>query len=240
MRSIVDTHTHILPGIDDGSASVSESLELLRMEAEQGVRHILATPHFYPQQDKPHRFLKRREEAVEKLRSAMEGKGVKMDISVGAEVYYYPGISNSEELSQLTLGKSRYILIEMPFTAWTSRMYKDLEEIRAKQGLTPIVAHVDRYLGVFRTHGIPDALENLPVLVQANASFFTGRFTAKTALRMLSREQIHLLGSDCHNLKDRKPNLAGAVELIEKKLGESALSWLRYNEDRILTKMVKL
>jgi len=240
MRSVVDAHTHILPGIDDGSANVAESIALLRMEAQQGVRHVMATPHFYPQQDKPHRFLKRRAEAVDALRAAIAENNVKMDISVGAEVYYYPGISNSEELSQLTLGESRYILIEMPFTAWTSRMYKDLEEIRAKQGLTPIIAHVDRYLGVLRTHGIPEALENLPVLVQANATFFTGRFTARTALRMLSREQIHLLGSDCHNLKSRKPNLAAAVEVIQQKLGEQALSWLRYNEDRVLTKMAKM
>ena len=68
MREIIDFHSHILPGIDDGSRNVEESIALLRKEAEQGITHVIATPHFYPQHDTPERFLKRRNEAETVLR----------------------------------------------------------------------------------------------------------------------------------------------------------------------------
>jgi protein-tyrosine phosphatase len=74
----------------------------------------------------------------------------------------------------------------------------------------------------------------LPVLVQANASFFRDRFTRSMAMRMLSAGQIHLLGSDCHNLTSRAPNLDQAIRLIRKQLGEEALQWIQSNADEVL------
>lgn len=219
----IDFHSHILPGIDDGSASVEESLRMLRLEAEQGITHVVATPHFYPQHDSPTAFLKRRDEAERLLRKAMEGRSDLPEIFVGAEVYYFSGMSNSDILPQLTiLGKS-CMLIEMPQVPWTESMYRELEQIWLKWGITPIIAHLDRYIGPFRTHGIPERLAELPVLVQANASFFQHRSTASMALRMLRSGQIHLLGSDCHNMESRKPDLGAAVALIQKRAGEASL-----------------
>ena len=93
-----------------------------------------------------------------------------------------------------------------------------------KQGLIPIVAHVDRYIGRFRTFGIPKRLAELPVLVQANAEFFLEKPTSSMALRMLKRNEIHLLGSDCHNLDARKPNLRAALDLIERRMGADPLA----------------
>ena len=103
-------------------------------------------------------------------------------------------------------------------------MYDELGEIQSRRGLLPIVAHVDRYISPLRTHHIPETLEELPVVVQANASFFLRSGTRKMALKMLRREQIHLLGSDCHNLTSRKPNLRPALDVIENRLGKEALS----------------
>ena len=102
-------------------------------------------------------------------------------------------------------------------------MYRELEGLHTKQGLLPIIAHVDRYLGRFRTYGIPERLAELPVLVQANADFFLERSTSRKALRMLKEGSIHLLGSDCHNCSARKPNLGQALEVIRKNVGEDPL-----------------
>ena len=93
-----------------------------------------------------------------------------------------------------------------------------------------MVAHVDRYISRFRTHGIPKRLESLPVLVQANAEFFLERSTSRMAMRMLKKGAIHLLGSDCHNLTDRKPDLGDALELIRRHLGVGALEHIRFHE----------
>jgi len=223
MQGIIDFHSHILPGIDDGSRSTDESVALLQMEAEQGITRVVATPHFYPQHDTPERFLKRRQRAVDELRQAMLQQNDLPEIIIGAEVYYFRGIGDSDILSELTIDQKRCILIEMPHAPWSESAYRDLEKIREKHNLTPIIAHIDRYIGPFRTFGIPDRLADMQVLVQANAEFFLRRSTARMALRMLRAGALHLLGSDCHNAGSRPPNLARALQLIERKLGKDAL-----------------
>ena len=97
-----------------------------------------------------------------------------------------------------------------------------------------MVAHVDRYLGRFRTYGIPDKLAQLPVLVQANAEFFLNKATSAKALRLLKKDQIQLLGSDCHNLTSRTPNLMEAVALIEKRLGKESIDAICYWQQQAL------
>ena len=144
-------------------------------------------------------------------------------VIVGAEVYYFNGIGHSERMNVLTIDKKECILIEMPVCNWSDSMYQDLEDLHTKQGLTPIIAHVDRYFGRFRTFQIPQRLAQLPVLVQANANFFLDKSSCRMALRMLQKDQIHLLGSDCHNTSSRLPNMGQALELIEKRLGKDCL-----------------
>lgn len=235
MSGIVDFHSHVLPSIDDGSASVEESLAMLQMEMEQGIHCVIATPHFYPRRDTPERFLARRNAAEAVLREAMATRGDLPQVICGAEVYYFPGISNCEALPELTIGNQRYILIEMPNAPWTKSMYAELEGIQARWGITPIIAHVDRYFSLLTTHGIPERLEELPVLVQANASFFLHSSSRGRAIRMLKRDQIHLLGSDCHNLTSRMPNLDKARQLIEKHLSAGALERICLYQDQVLT-----
>lgn len=237
MQGIVDFHSHILPGIDDGSENLEESLELLQLSARQGVQHMVATPHFYPRHDTPERFLRRREKAENTLRYELQYHPVLPEITVGAEVYFFSGISDFELINALTIGQKRCILIEMPDSPWGESHYRELEGIYVKHGITPIIAHVDRYIRPFRTHGIPERLEELPVMVQANASFFLDSSTRRMALRMLKQDRIHLLGSDCHNLTSRRPNLKAAVEVIEKHLGDEALAQIRQNQHQLLGKL---
>lgn len=231
---IVDFHTHILPEVDDGSASVEESLSLLSMEAEQGIRHVVATPHFYAHHDQPERFLRRRQIAAARLNEAVADVKSLPQVILGAEVYYYAGMSDSDALNHLTIGEKKYILLEMPFVDWPQQAYREMEAIYVKQGITPIIAHLDRYISPWRTHAIPERLADLPVLVQANASFFTKASTKRMALRMLGRDQIHLLGSDCHNLTSRKPNLGEALHVIVDRLGQGAVDRIRGYEREVL------
>ena len=231
---ITDFHSHILPGIDDGSASVEESIEMLKLEASQGIRHVIATPHFYANHDTPERFLARRDRAEAKLREAMAQYEGLPELSVGAEVYFFPGISDCDAIKALTIGKSRCILLEMLEYSWPESAYQQIEKIYTKQGLTPIIAHVDRYISPLRDRGIPGRLAKLPVAVQANASFFLRPSTARMALRMLRRGQIHVLGSDCHNLTTRRPNLSDAVQTIQRRLGEESLQRICKHEAELL------
>ena len=231
---LTDFHSHVLPGIDDGSAGIDESIAMLKQEAQQGVTKVVATPHFYPETDSPNRFLQRRNTAYTRLADAIDDQTDLPEIILGAEVTYFRGISNCEVLTDLQIGKTGHILIEMPYEHWSDYAYRELEELVSKQSLTPIVAHVDRYLGRFSSYGIPEQLSLLPVLVQANAGFFLRPSTRGKAMRMLKKGQIQLLGSDCHNLTDRVPNLGDAVSRIQKKLGDPALAYIHANEKSVL------
>lgn len=234
MAGIVDFHSHILPGIDDGSDSVATSLAMLRKTAEQGIDRIVATPHFYAWHDTPERFLARRTEAEARLRDAVAETGGLPELSLGAEVAFYAGMSGTDALQSLCIGKSKYILVELPGTPWYNGIYEELQAIWDRQGLIPVIAHIDRYLEPLRTERTMKKLEELPVLIQANASFFLQRSTARTAFRLLGRGRIHLLGSDCHNMNSRAPQLGLAVEEIRRKLGEEALGWIMEHQEDIL------
>jgi protein-tyrosine phosphatase len=189
------------------------------MEAEQGIGHVIATPHFYARHDTPAEFLQKRKEAEIRLREEMTKHEGLPQLSVGAEIYFFPGIADSDALWELTIDKNECIILEMPVLTWTESMYKEIEGISVKQGITPILAHIDRYLRPFQTYGVMDRLIDLPVLVQANANFFLKSSTRRTAMRLLREDRIHLLGSDCHNLSSRQPNMGPALETIEQRLG---------------------
>lgn len=207
---------------------------MLRMEAEQGVTRVVATPHFYPRYDDPVSFLERRARSEQLLREEMEKHTGLPTLLVGAEVFFFRGMSESEFLPRLTIGGKGCMLIEMPPAPWPEAFYRELEAIWARWRILPIIAHIDRYIGPLRTHGIPERLSRLPVFVQANAEFFLSRSTAAMACRMLGAGQIQLLGSDCHDQAVRKPNLGAAAKYIERKAGSGVLSMICECEHRIL------
>ena len=232
MGAIVDFHSHILPGMDDGSGSIEESRTMLRMEGEQGIRHVVATPHFDPRSDSPEAFLKRRARAEARLRQEMAGREALPKVSLGAEVYYVPGMSHWEALENFTVTGTRMILVELPPAPWEESVFRELEKISGR-GFIPVIAHIDRYLGPFGNRSLLKRLEALPVLIQANGSFFLKPATAGVARKMLKKQQIHLLGSDCHNLTTRPPNLGQALDKIRKRLGEEALEGVWKHQPRI-------
>ncbi len=235
MNKRVDFHSHILPGLDDGSRSVEESLQMLRLEAEQGITHVVATPHFYANHDTPDRFLQRRAAAWERLQAAMAAEPELPEVILGAEVYYFPGISDSQALSRLAIGQKGFMMLEMPAMPWTENMYQEIGLIYEKQGITPIIAHVDRYLRPLEGNRVLKRLEELPVLIQANGSFFLRPLAAPMAMKLMRAGRIHLLGSDCHDLMRRMPNLGPARDRIQKRLGCTALERIRVCENTVLS-----
>lgn len=223
VTKVTDLHSHILPYVDDGSDDLQMSIEMLRMEKQQGIDCVVATPHFYAHRDNPERFLSRRREGELLLREAMEQYDDLPELKIGAEVRYFASMSQSEILPELSIDHKKYILVEMPFAKWTDAMYRELCEIYERQDLIPVVAHVERYINRFTMHRVLEKLADTPALIQANAEFFLDKRTSGIALKMLKNGQIHLLGSDCHNLSSRKPNLGDALKMIHDRLGEETL-----------------
>ena len=223
MSTVVDFHTHILPCVDDGSHSLEESIEMLKEQSKQGVSRVVATPHFYANHHSPLRFFNKRQEAECRLREAMSAFQDMPKLSVGAEVFFFEGVSDCEFLQEMAVSDTNCVMIEMPMGKWSKRNLQELAEIKYKQGLVPVIAHIDRYIRPFRTNRIPEILSELPVIIQANSSFFIDIFTRRLALKLLKEGKIQLIGSDCHNLDIRPPNISQALDIIEESLGKEAV-----------------
>lgn len=221
MMDLVDFHSHILPCIDDGSESVESSLEMLRSSYSQGVKKIVATPHFYPDKINPEDFLARRGMAVEALFEAVSEQKALGEhfpaVCLGAEVAYFDGISRSRSVSDLCVLGTRLLLVEMPFERWSESNIGELLSLKAK-GFRPVVAHYDRYCS-YQERDLLDRLIDGGVSIQLNAEAFLRFGTKRQAMDMISSDAVSFLGSDCHNMTTRMPNLSDAVSVIEKHLG---------------------
>lgn len=208
---MIDVHSHVLPGIDDGSKSLEESLRMLAASAEQGITYMAATPHFYPSETSPEQFLDRRNRAAERVRSVWQPAFPRL--LLGAEVYYCDGISQAEEIEALRIEGTSLLLLEMPFQTWSRRMTAEIRALHNRPGCTVVLAHIERYLR-YQKRAVWDKLLDAGVLMQSNASFFLRWGTKHRAVHMLDAGRIHLLGSDCHNMAERPPRVGEALALL--------------------------
>lgn len=220
---MIDIHTHILPGIDDGARDVAESLLMLDRERAQEIDTVALTPHFYADVETLESFIRQREAAYVSLKSAVGSECPRL--LVGAEVAYYSGISRSDALDQFAIGESRVLLIEMPETVWSDYMVRELEEILRSRGFTVVIAHAERCID-FQVKKIKERLLDAGVLIQSNASFFINPKTRRRALKLLGRGNIHFVASDAHGSEYRPSRIGEALEIIEKKLGRGAIERL--------------
>lgn len=221
---MIDWHTHILPQLDDGSKSVEESVLLISELHDQGIDTIIATPHFYANDGDVNSFVNRRADSFEKLQVANQNKA---RLLLGAEVRYYPGISHLENLDKLQIGDSGLLLLEMPMAKWTEFMIHELEALSLVPNVKIVLAHVDRYLKIM-PFDVFIRLAESGILMQANAEFFLDFFSKRKALQLLQSGFVRFLGSDCHGVKYRPPNIGKAYGVIESKLGSDFLNY--FNE----------
>lgn len=213
---MIDFHSHILPKMDDGSRSTEESAAMLKALSEQGVTKVMATPHFYANDESVSDFLSRRQISFERLSEVMTDE--MPEIVLGAEVRYYSGIGHLDGLETLCVQGSRLLLLEMPETRWTEYAVKEIAHIRSERNIIPVLAHIERYIGYQNSETFYRLLES-GVMMQINASFVNGTFSKRKALNLLKKNQVHFIGSDCHNMSDRAPEIGKAVNIIRKKLG---------------------
>jgi len=212
---MIDIHCHILPGIDDGARNVVESLSMARVAAEDGITHIVATPHvretLYPVD-----FLKK---CVEDLNAELNEQQVPVEILYGADVY---AMLPPEEVLGYAINNTQYMLVEFPYTYMPGNA-KDILFNLALCGLTPIITHPERNPSVMRN---PETLLSLltgDVYVQVTADSLTGNFgheVQQCAFYLLKKEAVHFIASDAHSAEGRQPVLSEAVNRAEKIVGK--------------------
>ena len=219
---MTDLHTHILPGIDDGSKNTEMSIQMLKAELEQGIDSVALTSHFYRDLETPEMFLKKRQNAFEELRKAISASsGSFPKLYLGAEVAWVQGLSEWEEAEALCYEGTRFMLVEPPFQPWTSVFLRELLELQSRRNITPVIAHIDRYYNSQTKESLKAILE-MDFPVQISSSAFLDFWSKGTALRYIREGKAQLIISDCHNMSSRKPNLCEAMEVIIKRFGNDA------------------
>ncbi|MCR5452387.1 MAG: capsular polysaccharide biosynthesis protein [Lachnospiraceae bacterium] len=221
---MIDFHCHILPAIDDGSSGIEESIKLLAMERDDGVDRLVLTPHFYAEKDGKGYFNKR-EKRYMQLLEAMEGAGSgigDIQVKLGAEVCYFPGCGEADIMDQLCINEGRYLLLEMPFMQWDKNMVSDVEDLIEKRDIRLIIAHIERYFPYQKDMSYWNEVFSMPVIPQMNAGAFIGKWLKRRrSFKLLNQGHEIVLGSDCHNVVSRRPNITSGRREIAAKLGKS-------------------
>ena len=224
----IDIHCHVLYGIDDGSKSLEESIEILNQYKEMGYKEIVVTPH-YIENSKYIANNKEKEKLLKTLKSKI--KGIKLYI--GNEVFINNNLEEllkKEEIS--TLNNSRYLLIEFPMNQKLKTITDTIYELKIK-GIIPIIAHPERYEYVKKDINIVDEWINEGALLQANYGSIVGVYGNKakrTVKKLLKKNKISLLATDIHfpnskiykNIEKSKNNIKRIIR--EEKLIELSIT----------------
>src|SRR5688572_19258029 len=205
---MIDLHCHILPGLDDGAASLSISREMARAAVADGVSVIACTPHILPglyANSGPQIRC-----AVDDLQRVLDADGIPLRVVAGADVHMVPGLVEGLRSGRaLSLADSRYVLIEPPHHVAPPRLENFFFELMVA-GCVPILTHPERLSWIGAHYAAIQRLLRAGVWMQITAGSLAGGFgrTARYwAERMLDDGAVHILASDAHDTKRRPPNL---------------------------------
>lgn len=243
-QGYLDIHTHILPGVDDGAKTMEDTMELLKMEHEDGVRYVLFTPHCIPRSD-----LEKNKQKAEKIKKTFvkvkeecKRSFPDMEFYLGNELYYKSGILQElDEGRANTLGNSRYILTEFDTNISYMELKKAVQQYLLK-GYDPILAHVERYHCLYNHFDRMEEIKNMGSFMQMNTeNFLEGLFSKnkKICTKAIAEGYIDFLGTDCHDSKLRKPAMDKAVSYLKKKIDQSTLETLLYKNPEKLLKEIQ-
>jgi protein-tyrosine phosphatase len=220
---VIDLHTHVLPGLDDGAVDLDESVAICRAVAAEGVEAVAGTPHVredYPTTPEAMRA------ALAQVREAVKGV---IEVLPGGEVAVDELDRPLEELEQFGLaGNPGFLLVETPYLSWPPSMYERLHQLRMR-GIVPVLAHPERNPDVQRRPELLEPVVALGTLVQLTAASVDGRFgrTAKACARgLLDRGLAHMIASDCHSVRGRGIGMqAAATAVADDRLAR----WLTFD-----------
>lgn len=226
---MIDIHSHVLPGIDDGSPDIDTSIELIKYEAEQGVTDLFVTPHFnkyrgYLSEHRDNQVL------FDELFQRVKEEEIDIQLHLGTEIYYdQQTLKHLEKGIVAPLGDSAYVLVEFSLGDETEDIPEAIHNLTAK-GYHPIIAHPERY-PYMQNPEIYYHLRRMGALIQINASSILGQYgrkIKKLCYKLIEQGYVDFVASDMHSF--RQSSLIDAYQAIQKKFGEAVAKGLFQNQ----------
>ncbi|GAB4380382.1 MAG: tyrosine-protein phosphatase [Calditrichia bacterium] len=242
METFIDIHNHLIPDFDDGPRTMQESLEMLRIAADQGITEVFATSHFSeyipPEQEQDY-FYK-----LQDLREAALARHIPVTIYSGAEIFYHHYIEDTVKANRVgTLGEfGQYVLMEFPMFQHPSGAEEALFQLSASNYI-PILAHPERYSLLLEKPEKAQEFIKYGAFIQLNGGSVLGHFgrqVQKVALELLEKRQVHFIASDAHTPNDRSFVLKDVFNFLKDTLPSDYLQDLLYANPRKIIDQVRI
>lgn len=232
---MIDLHSHILPGIDDGAKTLAMALEMARMAVDDGIHTMACTPHIYPgmyMNDGP--GIERHRNNLQRV---LDMQGIPLKLVVGADVHLVPGLLDGLRDGRIpTLHRTRYFLLEPSHTTPPPRFEDSVFDLIAA-GYTPVITHPERLTWVENHYPVFLRLIEQGAWMQVTAGALTGMFGPRARYwgeRFLNEGHTHILATDAHSSGRRVPVLSAAVAIAEQALGKEEALNLVVNRPRLI------
>lgn len=217
---MIDLHSHLLPGIDDGAPDEATAFAMARMFVEDGITTVACTPHILP--GLYHNTGPQIRERVAILQDNLRLQGIDLTIVCGADAHICPDfVQGLRDGRILSLADTRYVLVEPPHHTVPQRMENFFFDILVA-GYVPILTHPERLTWINQNYGAVRKLAANGVWMQLTAGSVTGAFGKNAqywAHRMLDEGIVHLLATDAHDVHRRIPNLSRGRDAAAKRVG---------------------
>jgi protein-tyrosine phosphatase len=215
---MIDVHSHILPGIDDGPDTLEETINMLSIASEEGIKVVAATHHFLDDKMSVDSYLKLWKKRMQQVKLTLEKANIDISIVRGAEVMISPSLPMLEGIERLCINGSRYMLIELPMLNIPLYVEEVIYILRLK-GIISIIAHPERNKRIVEDPNLLYPLVELGALCQVNTGNITGLYgenVKRCARILIDHNMAHLLGTDAHSTGRRSPRIKEAMAVLYK------------------------
>ncbi|MFH0069903.1 tyrosine-protein phosphatase [Peribacillus sp. NPDC056705] len=233
---MIDIHCHILPGVDDGSADMNESMNMARKAVESGITHLFATPHHLNE-----KYVNIKSGIIDRamsLNESLKQNNIPLTIHLGQEVRIHRDIFNSLEKKEiLTLDDNgTFLLLELPSGRVPTYTHEVIYELLLK-GITPIIVHPERNKELISNHQLLFELVQEGALTQLTSGSIIGNFGKSIqsfSKKIIEHNLAHFIATDAHNIGSRGFTLQHAYETITKSYGIQRTFYFKENAEQLL------
>ncbi len=241
---MIDIHSHIIPGLDDGSDNMEDSLEMIRLAQSSGTLAMVATPHCNIEGHTEEYSLNMLADGLNTLNRRIAEAGYQVEVMPGMEIYASEDIAEKiVEGKLISLNGSRYYLIEFPFDTSTGWVDYILERMQEVKGVVPVIAHPERYFCVQAHPEITYNWIRRGCLTQINKASLAGKFghmAFQACMDMAEHNLIACVGSDAHTPYSRTPHMIQAWEFLKQEYSSAYAQLLLVNNPQKIVRNIRV